>query len=204
MIFSLFGCGKKTKEATFWEWFMANEEMLLNFDDSNQEAVFNQLSYEMSKVHPDLTFEFSSLMDNGTKEFIISAGGIKAAFPSVESLYKLAPKSEKWVFIKYRPRRKPMSVEFAGKEIHPNNINAQLFKDGEKVGIMLFIKGYEESQSNIYEQIGFLFLDQALGEYDIETKVGFIEFTDQDSKYFTNSFSLLQLSSRFDEYINNK
>ena len=38
----------------------------------------------------------------------------------------------------------------------------------------LFIKNYDGT--SIYKQIGFLWLDHALGEYDVETKLAQIDF----------------------------
>ena len=47
---------------------------------------------------------------------------------------------------------------------------------------------------------GYLFLDQALGEYAVETQVGFIEFAGHDSRYFDESSPLSELPKRFDNY----
>ena len=46
-------------------------------------------------------------------------------------------------------------------------------------------------------------LDEALGEYDVETRVGFIEVQGQNSKYFPGSLPLDELGSRFDEVMKN-
>lgn len=35
--------------------------------------------------------------------------------------------------------------------------------------------GYDEANRDTYAGIAFLLLDQALGEYDVETRVGFID-----------------------------
>ncbi len=75
-------------------------------------------------------------------------------------------------------------------------------EDDEKLGIILFFKDYKEAEKNIWGNIGFLMLDQALGEYDVETKVGFIEFHSKKSKYYYNSFPLSELTKRFDNYFN--
>ncbi len=36
--------------------------------------------------------------------------------------------------------------------------------------------GYDDRQHNTFAGLGFLYLDNCLGEYDVETKVGFVEF----------------------------
>ena len=105
---------KDTKEQAFWKWFEKNQEDLFHFE-KNREAVFDRLAKALKKVHDDLTFEFSPVRENGTREFVISAGGIKTAFPSVEALHASAPKLPKWTILKYRQRRFPINdLEFAG------------------------------------------------------------------------------------------
>jgi hypothetical protein len=191
-------------EKKFWKWFEKNQNMLFEFE-RDRENVFDRLAAEMSKVHPDLTFEFSPVLKNGKREFVISAGGIKKAFPSVEALYDSAPDLPKWRFIKFRPRRKPPNdLNFGGKSIKASEVHYKMFKDQEKVGIIIFLDGYNDSEQDIYGNIGYLFLDEALGEYDIEMKVGFIEFHSRDSNYFEGASSLIELADHFDEYFKNK
>lgn len=155
----------------------------------------------MEKVNPDLTFEFSPVKQNGKREFVISAGGIKQAFPSVESLHAAAPSLKRWEFIKYRPRRNPIhDLNYADKSVAAKDVHYKMYKDAEKVGIVLFLDGYDEQQREIYGNIGYLFLDEALGEYDVETKVGFIEFRSRESELFQGAHPLSELAESFDEY----
>ena len=204
MVLSVLGCKQKTEEEKFWKWFKKNETMLFEFNDSNMDKVFDKLATEMNKVHPDLTFEFSPVFESGKREFVISAAGIKEAFPKVESLFKSAPKLNKWIWVKFRPRRKPMVIKIGEKQTDPADVKCQLFKDGDKVGIMLFFKDYSEKEKTFYGQTGYLLLDQALGEYDVETKVGFIEFTSTDSKSYKKSFEFSELTERVDDYFKTK
>ncbi len=204
MLASSFSFSAEKKEKVFWKWFLLNEDMLLNFTEKNQQDAFSRLSREMTKVHPDLTFEFSTLKKEGRKEFVISAGGMKKAFPAVEALYNTAPNVKNWVFVKFRPRSTLMTVEMNGLNINPDHVKAQLFKDKDKVGIMLFFKGWTEEKKNLYGHIGFLLLDQALGEYDVATKVGFIEFTSNSSKFYERAFEFKKLTEHFDNYYKRK
>jgi len=90
-------------ETNFWNWFTANESRLFTFE-SDQERVFDDLSKELRRVNPDLAFEFGPVK-NGKREFVISAGGIRSAFPTVEAPYGAAPPLQRWVSVKYRPRQ---------------------------------------------------------------------------------------------------
>jgi hypothetical protein len=193
---------KDTKEQAFWKWFEKNQDDLYHFE-KNQEAVFDRLSAAMGKVHEELTFEVSPVLEDGTREFIISAGGIKTAFPSVEALHASAPKLPKWKILKYRQRRFPINdVVFAGRNVKSADVHYAIFKDEDpkKVGIMIFLDGYTEAdKGSVWGQIGYLLLDEALGEYAMETQVGAIVFFDRSSKYFKHARPLAELPAHFDE-----
>jgi hypothetical protein len=186
-------------ETDFWAWFKKEEPRLFTFE-SNQEAVFDSLGKAMHRVNPDLTFEFGPVVD-GKREFVISAGGIASAFPAVESLFRAAPSLPRWTWVKFRPRREGMfDVGFAGKTVKVGDIRYLMAKDEARVGVMLFFKDYKESEKETFGQIGFLMLDQAVGEFAVETQIGFIEFANHDSSYFKQSRPFAEFRDHFDEY----
>lgn len=190
-------------EDAFWKWFVANEPRLFTFE-ADQEAVFDELGKQLKRVNGDLTFEFGPV-NSGKREFVISAGGIKAAFPAVEALYGKAPALPRWVWVKYRPRRLPINdLEYGGKSIKVDDVRYLLAKDGDKVGVVLFFDGYNEKEKGTFGQIGYLFLDEALSEYSIETQVGFIEFQGRESEHFAHSHPLKELAAHFDELAGRK
>src|SRR5215470_7188766 len=78
----MFNFGSKYKN--FWKWFLSHEDEMFHFE-ADQERVFDKLAMALRRVHPDLVFEFSSIQ-NGRREFVISAAGIKKAFPEVTAL----------------------------------------------------------------------------------------------------------------------
>jgi len=196
-----------SKEQVFWKWFERNQAEIYHFE-KDREAIFDRLTAAMKKVHEDLTFEFGPIREGGWRELVISAGGIKSAFPSVEALHQAAPKLPKWKFLKFRQRHFPINdIEFADRKVRSSDVHYVIFKDEypNKVGIMIFLDGYsEEGEGNIWEQIGYLFLDKALGEYDVETHVGAIVFFDRSSKYFEHARSLAELPSHFDMRLGRK
>lgn len=190
-----------TKEQTFWKWFQQHEEEIHSFE-KDQEAIFDRLAAALEAVHPDLTFEFGQVEKDGTREFVISAGGIKAAFPSVEALHAAAPRLPKWNIIKFRQRSLPLlGIEVDGVKSAPEEVHYVLLKDTDpdKVGIMLFMENYDEAApSEELLHIGYLFLDQALGEYDVEMHVGAVVFQNRTSKYFADARPLKELPGHFD------
>lgn len=186
-------------ESEFWAWFKSEEPKLFAWE-SDQERVFDSVGAAMHRVNPDLTFEFGPV-EAGKREFVISAGGIQSAFPAVESLYRAAPSLPRWTWIKFRPRRSmSFDVSMEGKTVKPDDVRFTMVKDGEKVGITLYFRDFSESERMTFAQIGYLFLDQALGEYAVETQVGFIEFMGQESKDAVKASPLVDLPGRFDAY----
>ena len=197
----LFSCSfQKTDEEKFWNWFCKNSQMIYDFE-SNQEVIFDKIQEQLHKINPNLTFEISSVK-NGKRDFVISADGILEVFPFVEKLYTARPELKEWNFIKFRPRRKiDNSIKIGNKELYPADIKFMFIQDDSdgKIGIVLFMNGYNENEIEVYDQIGFLFLDEALGEYDTETYIGNIILQGFDSDYFDKSAGIELLSNEFDK-----
>jgi hypothetical protein len=165
-----------TREQVFWDWFKKNESRLFDHE-ADRDRVFDELAEKMIDVHESVTFEFGPIED-GKREFVISADGIRDAFPAVERLYLSAPKLPRWTFLKFRARRDPMGVEYGGVKVWPADVFCTIEPDRGRAGVTVYIRGYQDAQKKQYAAVAFLMLDQALGEYDVETKLGFVEVRD--------------------------
>jgi hypothetical protein len=184
-----------TSYAEFWKWFRDHEGELLDFE-SARERVFDELAVQLRNVDPDLTFEFGPKRKR--REFIVSAGGIKNAFPMVSALVAAAPNLECWRVIAFRPRRDPLNVvEFRGKSVDPKDVQFSLLDDGKRAGIYLFIPGFTKDDSDL-KQIGYLLLDDALGEYDVECRVALIEMFSPETPTDGDRYQLSELPRLFD------
>jgi hypothetical protein len=200
MGFSLFrSWAQKSPEAQFWAWFEKNQDMLYYFE-RDQERIFDQLGAAMHKVHPDLTFEFGPDKD-GKREFVISADGLKAGFPAVESLHAAAPSLPRWTFIKFRPRQSPMQIEIGELKIKPEDVEVAVEADGAKAGFTAFVRGFDNAREKQFSQAVYLLLDHAVGEYDMETKVGFIVVKAFDEELQRRRHSLATLPAVLDEFL---
>jgi hypothetical protein len=76
-----------TPQQTFWHWFVQPEAELFTFDPDREierEKLFEGLATALQRVDPNLTFEFGPR--ETAREFVISAGGIRSAFPAVPAL----------------------------------------------------------------------------------------------------------------------
>ncbi len=168
------GSFDQDQTARFWRWFEDNEERVFTFE-RHRERVFDALAQRLAAVHPDLTFEIGPVQ-NGTRELVVSAGGIRAAFSAVSSLVAAAPGLPRWRITALRPRRSPLNdLTFGDVSIRADEVRFVAEPDGDRIGLTLLLPGYQETPDKIFEQMGYLFLDEALGEHDVETRVGFIE-----------------------------
>lgn len=195
------GQASASSEIDFWWWFQANQEKLFDFE-RDQERIFDRLAAEMHKVDSNLTFEIGP-KKNGQREFIISADGIRDAFPKVAALYAAAPALPNWIIVKFRPRREPFDIHFGDHTIQAGTVSVILQPQGEKVGLTMIIPGYNTIEHDTYATIGYLFLDQALGEFDVETRVGEIQFQ-SPSSHRPGTTSLRELPTAFDAYFEHR
>jgi hypothetical protein len=192
--------GIMSAQDNFWLWFGDHEEMLFSFDPKDtdeREKLFYKLAEQLHKIHPNLVFEFAP--NAPQREFVISADGIKDAFPSVVSLAKTAPALHRWKIIAFRPRRDPInSVEIAGNRVDPRQVKFSLLDNGTTAGIYLFIPDFQDNDIAL-KQIGYLMLDEALGEYDVETRVGLIKMFTPEAVTVGERHSLTELPRLFDK-----
>lgn len=168
------------REAAFWDWFVKNEDALFAFN-MGTDTIFQNIIKELRKVHRDLVFEIGPVQ-NGVREFVISAGGMTNAFPSVERLVAAAPPLPRWKIVAFRPRRDDISTITIGDiVVDPEDVMFTLEPDGNKFGITLFLGKLREFDKEIHTQIGFLLLDETLGEYTVETSVGYIAILPEEA-----------------------
>ncbi len=202
IVILLIGCDSKqmnrNREKAFWDWFQANEDRLYHFE-RDQEATFDLLHAQLRKVDENLVFEFGPI-ENGRREFVISADGIRKAFPEVESLYAAAPPLPHWKIVKFRQRREPAGIAVGELQIDSDAVAFDLQSRGAMVDVTLYLPGYSPSTPEQYQRIALLFLDQALGEYDVETKVGDIDLKPRDEAS-PHALSLAQLPAAFDKLV---
>lgn len=163
----------KNKAQNFWNWFSKNEELYFHFE-KNQEILFFKLKTELEKIHPDLVFEFSPIFENGIREFVISADGIKSIFPIVIDLVKQAPTFKNWKVIPFRqPHDDVTAINYQDLTINFEDVFFRYAKDSGQIGLELNIRGFYESPE--WSVAVFILLDNVLGEYDTEMSLSYID-----------------------------
>ncbi|MBK9247971.1 MAG: hypothetical protein IPM69_07640 [Ignavibacteria bacterium] len=186
----------KDKDRLFWEWFVENQ--IDYYKDGVDEFLFDRLGYQLNEIDPNLTFEFSPIHDNGIKEFVISAGGLKVSFPSVKRLVEKAPKITNWEIIAFR-QRLPLeydSVKYGDLDLSYDDIYFRYSNESDKIGVELNIMNYSDVTE--FNQAIYLLLDGLLGEYDVETKLSWIQRKVLDETQIENLFRFVELRDLVD------
>ncbi|MEZ4279996.1 MAG: hypothetical protein R3F21_10335 [Myxococcota bacterium] len=197
VLFSATRAGAEPK-MTFWRWFESNDERIASYE-SNQEAIFDEIADQLSKIHEDLTFEIGPLID-GRRDFVVSAGGIKSAFPAVESLAASAPKLSRWNVIAFRPRHEPiLAIGYGAVRVDPKDVRYWLGRHDGEIAVVIYLPKFASYNETTKKMIAYLFLDQSLGEYDVEMGLGPIDVRAVENVDPSQVKPIDQLAKDFDE-----
>jgi hypothetical protein len=167
---------KETEEQIFWKWFQNNESKIYQFE-KNQKPILDEISEQLSKYKEGVVFEISQ-EQNGKREFILSADGLKELFPSVQALKASAPKLERWSIVAFRSRMNDYArfkLDYAGKEFDPANIWIYHRRQDGYFDLIIYHPEYTEEERNAFTSGAYILLDMALGEYDVVTGVRYID-----------------------------
>jgi hypothetical protein len=164
----------KDDVADFWRWFEANSKKVKTGVERQDHAfLIKTLGDKLSKVHPGIVHEIGK-PDEDTIELILSADGIKAVAPAVRALARAAPHLPGFLITAFRPRWPTPGLEILNRQVTGEDIRYRSIFDGEKLNLVVFLNGDFTERERL--MIGFLMLDQALGEYDVMTGVGEVSF----------------------------
>lgn len=75
-----------------------------------------------------------------------------------------------------------------------------MLDNGKMARVYLFIPGFREEDSNL-KQIGYLLLDETLGEYDEESRLGLIKTLLIDAPTEGERYPLAELPTFFDQLV---
>ncbi|WKG29221.1 hypothetical protein [Priestia aryabhattai] len=165
---------KKITEKEFWSWFTKNSEDYFQLEENNYDLLFNKLGLQLSKYNKDLTFEFSVEINQGKREFIISAEGMISAFPAVIKLVEEAPTLEKFDVVAFRQRQdREQEIYFEDIILNTKDIFFMHREDKQmnRLDIVIYIRGYIKGNDK-FIAAAFIMLDSLIGEYDVGVKLG--------------------------------
>ncbi|MBI2844088.1 MAG: hypothetical protein HYX78_11870 [Armatimonadetes bacterium] len=166
--------GGSPPEQRFWDWFAQNSNRLAAVETC-REPVCDELLKQLIKVKRGLVFTFGPVKD-GRREFIVSADGNRELFPDVQRLVAAAPSLPAWDVIAFRPAIEDpagFSVQFGDKKLDIDDVWFDARPNGGRVDIVLYIRN---GPDDVVAGAAFFLLDHLLGEYDVETKIGVVEY----------------------------
>ena len=173
---------KRTKK-DFWTWFQENEGEIFE-SDATRDSIFDELHSRLQEFHESLTFEISNVRNDGTRDLVISADGIRDAFPAVLELTEKAPRFKRFQITAFRQPHLPLApIRMGDKEFKPEHVHFSLEEEEDELNIYVFMKdiaGASEQDCKRSLMAMYLFLDQALGEYVVETRLSAITLLDFD------------------------
>lgn len=192
--------GAEDLHKTFWAWFVANLDRFNRFENE-QQNLMDELSSQLQFIDDNLVYEVSS-STSGVRELIISADGIKESFPSVVALTNASPDIDGWIITAFRPRVdiEQFTLKFDGRELRPGDHYFCLQAEDRNIDLILFIPGLSEENRTEFVNPSYVLLDMAIGEYDVTTKIRYIDH--QPLKWTTSRKGLkplTQLPKEFDE-----
>lgn len=199
--------------AAFWAWFNANDDRLYSVELDASGHVTEEhmdtivlLAEECAKIHEDLSVEIENAGTSGTRRLVISANGLTDVFPVVEEAVDQSRTSSRWEVVKYRQRQERINaLSLKGHTIRPQDVRFGVarHKGTGEFGVFVFIPGFNEEELDVWRHLGFIFLDLALGEFDVATKVTSVEFGAPNSLPHVNQLTITELPVVFD-YLFNK
>ncbi|MDX1979176.1 MAG: hypothetical protein SFV51_02825 [Bryobacteraceae bacterium] len=152
-----------TPESRFWQWFAENESSLF---EAPPEAFKARVNRRLRVVCPGLGCDRETGPD-GRCSLILTAHGVLQYFPFVEALAASAPDLAHFRVVAFAPAHPG--------DVPSQDVRFQRMSDGEGTGVTLFVRNYSEDRQDVVAKQMSSLLSALLGEYDMETKVGFVE-----------------------------
>lgn len=163
--------GGNPSEQVFWDWFSENSDRLMQVQTS-EERVCRELHSRLQRFNKHLVFVFGRIED-GRREFVISADGVTSAFPTVQRLVDAAPDLPDWNIVAFVPPCNfELRVRLADRAMDANDIWFSAFPEQERVGLVLYIRDLCPENEKLLESIAAIMLTHTLGEYDYNTRIG--------------------------------
>ncbi|WP_161495644.1 hypothetical protein [Caulobacter sp. X] len=139
----------------------------------DQKVIIHELGDRIGKAAPGVMHEIGRF-DANTVELILSADGMRSNIPGVLALSRAAPRLEGFLFTAFRRRWSKPGLGIYDAHIGMEDLRYVAEDGGDgRLDLTLYLRGdWDERERNM---IGFLMLDQALGEYDVMTGLGRVD-----------------------------
>jgi hypothetical protein len=126
---------------------------------------------------------------------IITPDGLKEGVEPTEKIVTNKPYLKNWVIKKFRQPVNHINLKFNGIAYPLSDIQVlhKILPAQGKLDINVFITNMDQDEKK-YQQLAFLYLDHILGEFNVITKIRYIDFHHLDEdKSIKGAISLLDL-----------
>jgi hypothetical protein len=179
----LFGGSPEERYQRFWQWFTANHHRLPNpqaegmsYEELARSSVLAELGNQLHRVDSGLTFEMGPVTEEG-RSLCISAEGIRQHFPAVQAVVAAAPAIPGWKIVAFRqPVGTDLQLQMGDTKLGGDDLWFTARPGGDRLDLTLFVRDLTSQNRDALMHGTFLLLDAALGEYQVGTYVGGIEW----------------------------
>lgn len=163
---------EENPEGVFWKWFVENEDMIYNLDETNRQQI-HEVYLQLIKIDENITFFVDARGASEKRLFVLSANGCTEYFPVIERLYAQKPELSRVEIVKFVPRRPtlaPMTVN--GIKIAPEDIGFLLDKtESGKARVIFWSSQFDVDFGDEIMWGLYNMTMQAIGEYDLATMI---------------------------------
>jgi hypothetical protein len=161
----------------FWSYVAAHATAL---QAEPLEAAMAELQRELSPAHPGVLVEIGA--DGAHRTLVLTGDGDRALFPAIQAMYANRPQIAGWDIVAFRQREasRPLAVIAMGdRRLDPQAVHYVAERTGGKLDVIVFVPGYTAHDTRL-AQMTYIALDHAVGEYDVETRIGAISLVAGD------------------------
>jgi len=199
------GMAQESNYSDFWEWFQANESDFPSTAEFDA-AYGNELSGRLTEIRSGLVYEIA-IPEEGEKELIISADGIKELIPFVRELVESAPNINGWKIIAFRPRMNDyarFTLDYGDRQFDPKELWCWSRVEDGNFDLVIYHPNYSGENRNLFVNGTYILLDMALGEYDVMTGIRYIDHRQlPDDPESRGLYRFEGLRTVFDTYMSN-
>ncbi len=154
----------------FWTWFASAAPTLDLMKPNSQQEIGRRLS----KIKQGLVWGGSPGQNGKPTKFEICAGGSRDLIPVVKAVVDAAPQIPNWEFVAFRQPSKTFTMRAGSQTITPDVV---FWMDkGRSSGLVDITVYVPLPDENARENLGFIALDHAVGEFLVMTRLGKIQF----------------------------
>lgn len=189
----------------FWQWFADNNEqltMLGELDDSNRNALLDNMQKALDEYHEGLTFEISEPGEKG-RTVTFSAEGDTDLFRFVVELTDNAPDLDWWEFVAFKqPKGKDLKVTFDKFRFQTSKMYFMQLESEEEPDILGVRVALPDPVDDDEDQLVgvYVTLEAMIGEFDCATLIGYLDTCAIPAEPFKSGFRPLDDFPEFVEW----